>query len=205
MTRYTAFMRAVNVAGHATVRMSDVRDAFAAAGCRNASTYIQSGNVVFESPSRDAEAILQGIRGTLRHLLDEEPVVLLRTVSEIEDLVRQAPFKALEGDPSVKRYVVFLSRRPRRAPRFPLVSSQEALEAIAMNDREVFVVSRRKKNGFFGFPNRFIETELGIPATSRNWSTVTRIVEFARREGGPKRASRVGASGTSRDTAGSTR
>ena len=57
---------------------------------------------------------------------------------------------------------------------------KERVEAIAMTDREVFIVSRRKKNGFYGFPNNFIEKELGVPATTRNWSTVTRIVEFLR-------------------------
>jgi uncharacterized protein (DUF1697 family) len=49
-----------------------------------------------------------------------------------------------------------------------------------MSDREVFVVSRRKQNGFFGFPNTFVEEEFETCATSRNWSTVTKIVEFVR-------------------------
>ena len=51
-----------------------------------------------------------------------------------------------------------------------------------MKNLEVFIVSRRKKNGFFGFPNNFIEKELGVSATSRNWSTLTKIVEFVRKE-----------------------
>ena len=53
---------------------------------------------------------------------------------------------------------------------------KEGLEAIAITAREVFVVSRRKKNGFYGFPNNFIEKELDVSATTRNWSTVTKIV-----------------------------
>jgi hypothetical protein len=51
-----------------------------------------------------------------------------------------------------------------------------------MSDREVFVVSRRKKNGFFGSPNNFVEKELGASASSRNWSIVTKIVERVRME-----------------------
>ncbi len=43
MKRYVAFIRAINVAGHASVRMSDLRDAFTAAGCKGVRTYIQSG------------------------------------------------------------------------------------------------------------------------------------------------------------------
>jgi len=39
-------------------------------------------------------------------------------------------------------------------------------------------VARRKKNGWFGFPNDFIEKQLGVVGTTRNWSTVKKIVEF---------------------------
>lgn len=181
MTHYLAFLRAINVAGHARVRMTDVRDTFVAAGCRKVRTYIQSGNVIFESPARDATVILQRIRRKLCAVLGEEPEILLRTVREVERLVDESPFTQREAKSGAKLYVAFLPRRPRRKPVFPLVSSKEALEAVAMSDREVFIVSRPKENGFFGFPNNFIEKELGVSATSRNWSTVTKIVEFARR------------------------
>ncbi len=48
---HVAFLRAINVAGHAVVNMTDLRDAFAAAACGNVRSLIQSGNVVFESPA----------------------------------------------------------------------------------------------------------------------------------------------------------
>ena len=194
MSNYVAFMRAINVAGHASVRMSDVRDAFATAGCRNVRTYIQSGNVIFESPARDAGAILRKVRSKLRNLLNTELDILCRTGGEIEELVRQAPFKDHEAEPGVKLYVALLSQRPRSKPRLPLVSSKEALEAVAMTDPEVFIVSHRKKNGFFGIPNNFVEKELGVSATSRNWSTITKIIEFLQMETDGRH--RAGAGGT---------
>ena len=95
--------------------------------------------------------------------------------AQIEELVGTVPFKDVEAGPATKLYVAFLSQKPRNRPTFPLVLSKEGLEAIAMRGREVFVVSRPKKNGFFGFPNNFIEKEFGISATTRNWSTVTKI------------------------------
>jgi hypothetical protein len=52
-----------------------------------------------------------------------------------------------------------------------------------MSEREVLVVSRRKKNGFFGFPSSFVEAELGVSATTRNWSTVRKIVQSAQQTG----------------------
>jgi uncharacterized protein (DUF1697 family) len=173
MKKYVAFLRAVNVAGHVIVRMTDLRDAFTAAGCKDVKTVIQSGNILFAADNKDAATVLAAIPGKLRALLRQEPSIMFRTAREMEKIVEAAPFQ--EEDPQIKRYVVFLAARPRKTPAFPLRSAKEALEAFAIKNREVFVLSRRKANGFFGFPNEFIEKELGVAATSRNWNTVTKI------------------------------
>lgn len=57
MTKYIAFLRAINVAGHATVKMTDLNRAFVSAGGKNVRTVIQSGNVLFEAA--DASAIFE--------------------------------------------------------------------------------------------------------------------------------------------------
>jgi uncharacterized protein (DUF1697 family) len=158
--------------------MTDLIDAFTAAGCTGVRTYIQSGNVIFESPEERSAAVFQRIRVKLHDLLGHEPGVLFRTFREVENIVRSAPFQTFESERGVKLYVVFLSEKTARKPKFPLVLSKEELEAVGMKPLEVFVVSRRKKNGFYGFPNNFIEKELGVSATSRNWSTVTKIVRL---------------------------
>jgi hypothetical protein len=63
-------------------------------------------------------------------------------------------------------YVAFLARTVRPRPQFPLLSTKDAPQAIAMTDREVFIASRRKPNGFGGLPNDFIEAQLGVEATT---------------------------------------
>jgi hypothetical protein len=78
--------------------------------------------------------------------------------------------------------VAFLSAKPATRPKFPLCLPAEALEAVGMKNQDVFVVSRPKKNGMYGFPNNLIEKELGVAATTRNWSTVTKIVAFAAKD-----------------------
>jgi hypothetical protein len=77
------------------------------------------------------------------------------------------------------RYVAFLAEQPREKAQFPLLLPKEGLEAFAMSGRQVFIVSRPNPRGFYGFPNNFIEKELQVSATSRNWNTITRIVNFA--------------------------
>lgn len=179
MTRYIAFLRAINVAGHATVKMTDLNRAFVSAGCKHVRTVIQSGNVVFEAGDGDAAVLFRKVQAKLSELLGSEATVLFRKASEVEKILKAAPFGDLEPGPEVKLYVVFLAEKPRKKPALPLVAPKEALEAIKIKDREVFIVSRRKASGMFGFPNNFVEKELGVPATTRNWTTIRKIVELS--------------------------
>ncbi len=179
-TTYVAFIRAINVAGHPLVKMSDIRESVAAAGAQNVRTYIQSGNVVFDCSDRTSATILKKIHANLRALVGSNACVLFRTLRDLDRIVRASPFSEFASEPRIKLYVAFLSDKPVEPPRLPMTSPKEALEAVAIQNREAFIVSRPKPNGFFGFPNNFIEKELGITATSRNRSTVTKIVKFAR-------------------------
>jgi len=176
VSQYVAFMRAINVAGHASVRMTDLRGVFAAAGCRNVTTFIQSGNVLFDSPERGIPTILRNLRGHLRRLVGDEPDILLRTAEEVAGLLASAPFRKIRAGTGVKLYVVFLSQAPHPRPRLPLLVPKEALEVVGIAESGTCSSSAaRKKNGSFGFPNAFIEKELGVSATTRNWTTVTKV------------------------------
>ena len=173
---HVAFLRAINVGGTGIVRMADLQRAFTAAGCRNVRTFIASGNVLFETD--DLDAARPGILRKVSALLGSEPVIMFRTMRELEALVRAAPFGAVADDRDVKLYVMFMAAKLARTPMFPLTQPKERLEAIGMRKGDVLIVSRRKPNGWYGFPANWIERELGMPATARNWSTVTKIVAF---------------------------
>jgi uncharacterized protein (DUF1697 family) len=118
MTTYIALLRAINVAGHAIIKMIDLRDAFSAAGCENVRTYIQSGNVIFEG-SDDTEALFRKVRVQLRKLIIGEPAVLFRTGSELQAIVKGSPFGAVQSEPLIKLYVSFLSDKPSIKQKLP--------------------------------------------------------------------------------------
>jgi uncharacterized protein (DUF1697 family) len=169
---HVAFLRAVNVAGHARVAMADVVRAFERAGCSGARSYGHAGNLFWTQAG--GKAPVEKTRSLLARLLGEAPAIMVRTRQQLRAIVAAEPFGALTGDASIKLYVVFLERKPKQAPPLPLRHAPERLELIALRGREAYVVSRRKPNGFYGFPNQFIERTLGVAGTSRNWSTVTR-------------------------------
>jgi uncharacterized protein (DUF1697 family) len=172
--------------------MDTVRSAFQRAGAGQVRTFIQSGNVLFDATAGNVAGIVRRVGRTLRVVLGNEPAIIVRTVREIDALIKSAPFRDFEAERSIKLYVAFLARKPGQTPVLPLGSSKEALETVGMNSCEVFVVSRRKKSGFFGFPNSFVEEHFGVLATTRNWSTVAKIAGLTRRADKPMGSARAG-------------
>jgi uncharacterized protein (DUF1697 family) len=178
MTRYVALLRAVNVAGHAVVKMADLRDAFTDAGCAGVRSYIQSGNVVFDVDDRRAPRVFGAIDRALASLLGEPTVVIYRTARALDRLIALDPFKGVATD--VKRYVTFLREKPARPLRLPFVSEKDGIEVIARTPTDVFVVSRPLATGRSGAPNLTLERHLRVPATTRSWTTVGKLSELAR-------------------------
>lgn len=177
MSAHLAFLRAINVAGHGRIAMADLREVFHEAGAREVSTYIQTGNVLFEATRAELPAIRRAVGKGLLDRMGATVPVYYRTRREFARLVQDAPFAGAADGDDVKLYVSLLSRRPRRRPRLPLRVEKEALTLIAVGEREAYLVSGRKPNGFYGFPNELVERELGVEATSRNWNTLQRIAE----------------------------
>lgn len=175
MTKHVALLRKVNVGGKNLMKMDALRSVFEAAGLKNVRTFQQAGNVVFESrrvtdATRLEKLLSQSFNTDLR--------LLVLPLAELERMTKHNPFKRVErGD--VMLCVVFLFDEPVTVPELPFRSTTENLELIAVQDRAAFVVARRKKSGWFGFPNNFVEKQLGVTATTRQWSTVRKLIDFA--------------------------
>jgi uncharacterized protein (DUF1697 family) len=180
--RYVAFLRALNVAGHARVAMADVCTLFEKAGCRGAKSVGHAGNLLWTQPAGKAPE--EQLRAALRRLLGQAPEIMVRTARDMRRIVEANPFDALASDKAVKLYVVFLARQPKQMPPLPVRLEKEALELVAVTGREAYVISRKKPGTvMYGFPNQFVERALGVPATSRNWNTVVKIAGMVKTRG----------------------
>ena len=177
MPRYVALFRAVNVAGHAHISGAELARIFTAAGARDVRSFGHAGNLCF-SAVRAPGAIVTRAREAIRRRHGEQPVVVVRGAKELAALVAAEPFKACGAHTADKLYVVFLARKARKPPALPIASPAERLTAFACRGKDVLLVSARKPNGFYGFPNAFVEAAYGVAATARNWSTVTRLAKL---------------------------
>jgi len=169
MTKHVAFLRAVNVGGTKIIKMDELRRFFASFGFENVQTFIQSGNLIFSTPA--SPTLEQKIEGQLEQALGYRVEVFLRTLSELETLIKKSPFEA-QGEEVL--HVSFLRNKPSKAQAEALKRFNSAADEFAVAGREVFNLRRNREKSVFS--NNFIEKICG-PATTRNVTTLKKIVE----------------------------
>lgn len=154
--------------------MEELREQINSLGFKNVSTYKQSGNIIFTTPN-NPNLISEKIQDKLYELLEVDIKVFLRTVSEVEDIVKYNPFKKVKSHTN-KFYVTFLSKKLSGKPRLSIKSANGDVEIISIRKREIFSLAFKKK-GRYGYPTGFIEKKFNMLVTTRNWATINGIVE----------------------------
>lgn len=169
--KYVAFLRAINVGGNAIIKMADLKKMFEAAGLEYVQTYIQSGNVIFES-EEGADSLAKQIERQLEKAARYKIEVFVRTMREVQSIAEKSPFGAKGGE---MVYVTFLNTKPSKQGQQALLSHKSDADAFAFKGREVYSLRRDREKSVFS--NNFLEKILKMPATSRNLTTITKIVE----------------------------
>jgi uncharacterized protein (DUF1697 family) len=173
MPRYIAFLRAINVGGH-TVTMDKLRSLFEALGFANVETFIASGNVIFESPSKKPGDLERKIETHLEAALGYEVATFLRTPVELSEAAKRAPFG--EGVPRAGHtlYVSFLKMPPDDAAVQRVTSLQTDVDRLHVVGRELYWL-RQGGHGDSKLSGASIERALKAPATARNIKTVRKL------------------------------
>lgn len=138
MARYIALLRGINVGGH-TVKMDRLKDIFEDLGLFNVSTYINSGNIFFDS-DKNHNDLTASIEKQLTANLDFQAPVFLRTSEEIANIISSNPFKNSELTKD-KRFCVVFTKDPIKLNRdLPILSTKKDMEIISVNKFEAFIV-----------------------------------------------------------------
>jgi uncharacterized protein (DUF1697 family) len=175
--KYIALLRGINVGGKNVIKMEDLRQLFESLGFENVKTYIQSGNVYFESADKNESALTKKIEMQLRKTLNDDVLVFIRTIAEVKAIVNLFPFNKIKTAPGTKFYVSFLKDELKKKPKLPHISPKKDVEIIEIKKREIYCLTV-EINGRFGFPNNFVENEFNIAATTRNWLTVCALLKL---------------------------
>lgn len=175
MAQYVALLRGVNV-GQNMLRMERLRELCAEMKLKNARTYVQSGNIVFEAegtPAKWAEGLERRLGGETRL-----PVtVIVRTAKEIEDVLAKNPFLKEKGIDPAKLHVTFLQDTPEKAAVERLANIKAGMDRFRWLGAEIYLHCP-EGYGNSKLSNGAIEKALSLRATTRNWNTVNKLYEM---------------------------
>jgi uncharacterized protein (DUF1697 family) len=175
MTRYIAFLRAINVGGH-TVKMDALRAIFKSLGFSNVETFIASGNVIFESASKDNKSLESSIGKKLHEELDYEVAAFIRTDVELAAIADYKPFKKSELDLAIAFNVAFLTDALDASSKKKLMTLKTDIDDFHVHGREIYWLCLKKQSEST-FSNVLLEKTLGRQSTLRGINTVRKIVE----------------------------
>lgn len=174
MTKYFAFLRAINVGGH-NVKMVLLRQLFEALGVSNVETYIASGNVVFETSREDAKSLEAEIESMLQSSLGFEVATFLRTEAELNALEAYQPFPPADIEAATALNIAFLAEPLDDDAVQKLMALKTDIDEFHVHGREIYWLCQKKQSEST-FSNAILERTIGRPSTLRGINTIKKMV-----------------------------
>jgi uncharacterized protein (DUF1697 family) len=175
---YAAFLRGINVSGNNVIKMEELKKLCSLPGFTNVATYIQSGNIIFETTETDSAALEQKLGKTLTKTLGYPTPVFLRSLDDMLGILKKDPFKELRGSEGIKEYVVFLSKAPDSKVKTALESASNEIDVFKFKGNELFIINYPDKGKSLLTGSSVLEKKIGMPVTARNWRTVNKMLEL---------------------------
>jgi uncharacterized protein (DUF1697 family) len=175
-----SMLRGVNVGGHNRIKMDALRALYESLKLRDPQTYVQSGNVIFRTDERDLVRLAQRVENGIERRFGFRPAVIVRTASELRDVIARNPFAKRRGIEPSRLLVTFLAGDPGPEARDQVRRMKTAPEELRIEGRELYIY----------YPNGMarpklswaaLEKTLKTPGTGRNWNSVTKMLEIAER------------------------
>ena len=171
-----ALFRGINVGGNNILPMKELKIVLESIGLENIKTYIQSGNVIFQSNSDHKETLSTQITEAVLNSHEFSPKVLLLTQQELQSAVDNNPYPEAKDDPQ-SLHLSFLAEKASQANLEALHQYKKDNERFHLTD-SVFYLHAPDGIGRSKLAAQ-IEKALGVATTARNWRSVNKILSLA--------------------------
>ena len=176
MPRWIALFRGINVGGNNLLPMKKLVRHFEALKLKNVRTYIQSGNVVFDTDEKNAKSLAKKITQRIEREHGFGPQVLLISREELQKAIQANPFPQAVSEPKSLHFF-FLEKPAAKANIEALDLAKTPTESYVLKGCLFFLhapdgIGRSKLAAT-------AERHLGVATTARNYRTVEKIVEMA--------------------------
>ncbi|MCB4807625.1 DUF1697 domain-containing protein [Tamlana sp. 62-3] len=175
MKTFIALLRGINVSGKNKIPMADLRALLTESGLKNVQTYIQSGNVVFESSEENNNILETLISQAIAKKFKFNVPVLVLTPEELSVIFNNSPFPQEQKEDS---YFTFLFQAPNNSLIKEISEINYPNESFKITSNCVYFYSsigygRAKCN------NNFFERKLQVTATARNYKTTLKLMDLS--------------------------
>jgi uncharacterized protein (DUF1697 family) len=177
MNTYIALLRGINVSGQKKILMADLKVHLEELGWIGIQTYIQSGNIIFNSADTDPEKHAQKIKQKLQDKYGFEVPTLILEPPALKHIIQHNPFTRDPGTAVDRLAVTFLFETPQAELVKKIMEPEQTNEYFTFYEKFIFLYY---PDGFGRamMNNNAFEKALQVEATSRNWKTVNKLYEM---------------------------
>ena len=175
-----SILRGINVSGQKKIKMFDLKQLYEDLGFSEVVTYIQSGNVVFESEISDTKKLKEMIEKGITDQYDFGVPVIIRKHLDFKQIIEGCPFGKIDlEEGGTKVLLTLLAQTPNDASITQLMAYVKTPEQLVIKDKSIYL---HCPNGYgrSKLSNVFIENKLKVQATTRNWKTVEKLFEISK-------------------------
>ena len=177
MKTYIALFRGINVGGNNILPMKELVAVLDEMGLHNIKTYIQSGNAIFQSAEKNTASLALNISRAIKQSYGFEPKVLLIDGAALKQAILANPYPEAESEPNTL-HLNFLASVPASPDWNALENLKSATERFKLIGDVLYLHApdRMGKSKLYAS----LEKKLGVAMTTRNWRTVSKLMEMVR-------------------------
>jgi uncharacterized protein (DUF1697 family) len=172
--KFVALLRGINVGGNSLVKMSELKKAFEQAEFTNVSTYINSGNVIFEDTTQNPEYLSSKVEAFLEKQFFRITTVVL-SHTQLKEVVEKAPANWKNED--LRKYVAFLKTPLTPDEVIKSAEVKEGIDRIEKGPGVVYMSTKMEGLTKSSFP-KLITKNIYKNMTMRNYTTVTKVLSL---------------------------
>lgn len=179
METYIAILRGINVSGQKMIKMEALRKHLEALDFKNITTYIQSGNIIFQCEKSDPNDLTKKIENKILNEYGFEVPTIIRSAEYFKRISKKNPFLKTQNENVDRLYVTFLAEIPDITLKNDVSKITFPGEEFEISNDVIYLFCS-VGYGNAKLNNNFFEKKLKVSATTRNWNTVLKLVELSK-------------------------
>ena len=170
-----AFLRGINVGGKRKILMADLKAMFLKIGFQKVETYIQSGNIIFQSAINNSD-IENKLEKEISTEFGLDVPVIVRSAKDLKNLIQNNPYYSSESDINTL-HLTFLKADPNPKDVDAISSLSFEPDLFTIEKKEIYIFCEGKYHQS-KLTNDFFEKKLKVQTTTRNWKTVLKLLDL---------------------------